>query len=212
MKWIKIDKSLTAHPTTGIYSDWKELLAEESQYQCVYCCIHESKFGGIRNYHIDHFRPKSKDEFKHLENDYNNLFYSCSICNVFKSDDWPEEPKADYSNNSYPCPSETDYNALIENNEGILSGKYIASKYLIERLFLNRPQLILMRKEEDLLEVLLGINNYITNKMALIKQLPNSDKKNELLQKLVTYLNELLSLDVTLRQQRPYTINDLRRA
>ena len=59
-------KEKTQQPTKGKYSDWKEILAEEGFNQCVYCAIPDACFGGIRNFHVEHYRPKSK--FKKLEN------------------------------------------------------------------------------------------------------------------------------------------------
>ena len=104
MNWKLVNKDPTTQPKRGTYSDWKEQIAQECYNQCVYCSIHESQFGGINNFHIDHFRPKSI--FKNLENDICNLFYSCPICNRFKSDDWPNEPNLDTI--SYPDPSNID--------------------------------------------------------------------------------------------------------
>ena len=34
--------------------------------------------------HVEHFRPKGKDEYKHLMNDWNNLLLACNTCNVNK--------------------------------------------------------------------------------------------------------------------------------
>jgi 5-methylcytosine-specific restriction endonuclease McrA len=103
MNWKLITKDAKNQPVSGVYSDWKELVAQECFYQCVYCAIHEAQFGGIDHYHIDHYRPKSIAEFKHLENNIGNLFYACPICNRFKSNDWPGEP--DLNTPTYPDPS-----------------------------------------------------------------------------------------------------------
>ena len=34
--------------------------------------------------HIEHFRPKGKDEYRHLTNDWSNLLLACNTCNVNK--------------------------------------------------------------------------------------------------------------------------------
>jgi hypothetical protein len=146
MIWKKIEKDPSKQPTKGMYSDWKQLLADEGHNQCVYCALHESIMGGIRNFHVEHYRPKSK--WPEKLNTYTNLFYACPICNTYKSNDWPNEPNCDHSVASYPDPSVVDYNSLfdIDSRDGLINGKYIATKYIQEKLFLNRPQLVIARK------------------------------------------------------------------
>lgn len=146
MKWKKINKDSKKQPQKGKYNDWKELIAQEGFNQCVYCAIHENLMGGIRNFHVEHYRPKSI--FKELENDYLNLFYSCPICNTFKNNDWPNEPIVNNTIASYPNPSEVDYNDLfdIDSSRGFIEGKNVAAKYMQEKMFLNRPQLITQRR------------------------------------------------------------------
>lgn len=71
----------------------KKYLRFDFGYRCAYCGQHEfENIGSYNFFQIDHFRPKKK--FAHLPNidDYNNLFYACSICNgrSGKSDNWDE--------------------------------------------------------------------------------------------------------------------------
>lgn len=148
MKWFRITKELSPKPTSGkLYSDWKENLAQEGKHQCVYCTISENEFGGIRNFHVEHYRPKAEDKFPELKHEYNNLFFSCSICNCFKGDDWPNEPSAEYNKYFFPDPSKIDYSSFLEiDNEYMVVSKFITGKYIIEKLYLNRPQLVLARK------------------------------------------------------------------
>jgi hypothetical protein len=146
MLWRKIEKQIPI--LIKPYKDRKTELSVEAKHSCVYCCIHESYFGGIRNYHVEHYRPKSK--FAALQDDYSNLFYSCAICNVFKGNDWidpPVNPNA-YSTPFYPDPSLIDYGQLLRVDavsKRVVS-EYITGRYLIERLFLNRPQLVIARR------------------------------------------------------------------
>jgi len=145
MNWKKIDKSQRIQ-NIGHYSDWKQQIADDCYNQCVYCSIHESPWGGIDHYHIDHFRPQSK--FENLKNTITNLYYSCPICNKFKSDDWQNEPD-DLEVICYPDPSDYNYSDLFEVDitNYTLKGKYVSSMYLINRLYLNRPQLVYERRE-----------------------------------------------------------------
>lgn len=145
MNWRQIDKSKRIQ-NKGVYTTWKQQISEECFKQCVYCSIHENPWGGIDHYHIDHFRPKSK--FKTLKNDITNLYYSCPICNKFKSDDWQNEPNS-LDIICYPDPGDYNYSELfkIDTSNHKLIGKYVASTYLINRLYLNRPQLVYERRE-----------------------------------------------------------------
>lgn len=146
MKWRVIDKTSAQIPATGTYSQWKPQLAREGGSRCVYCCIPESKFGGSRNFHVEHYRPKSI--FPDLTNEYRNLFYACGICNIFKSDDWPAEHMlGNYRIAAYPDPSLVSYGEFleVEATTGTVRSATFTGKYLIERLHLNRPQMIGLR-------------------------------------------------------------------
>lgn len=134
----------------GIYSDWKEIVRAECKGQCVYCSINEGGFGGVRNFHLDHYRPKKK--FEHLTNVIENIFYSCSICNSFKGADWPCEPACDHSSCAFPDPSIVNYSDIfsVTDRKEIVSS-FVAGKYLIERLFINRPQLVMWRRRVSIL-------------------------------------------------------------
>src|SRR6266508_6339823 len=150
MIFRRIEKEKSKQPSRGTYKDddWKSQIAEECFHQCVYCSINEPRFGGIRNFHVEHYRPKSIARFKHLENDIRNLFLACSICNCFKQADWPNDPNKRLNIPCYPDPSTVDYSTIISMNVNNykLRGEKLASRYVIERLFLNRPQLLLERR------------------------------------------------------------------
>lgn len=142
-----VNKDPKKQPSTGVYSDWKPQISDECHKHCVYCTIHESNWGGMDHYHIDHFRPKSKAAFASLINDICNLFYACPVCNRFKSDDWPADP--DLNIVSYPDPSITDYSKIFDINTATytISGKNVSANYVVTRLYLNRPQLVYERRE-----------------------------------------------------------------
>lgn len=147
MKWKRIPKENSTQPPTGKYSDWKHLLAEEGFHQCVYCALCDATFGE-RNFHVEHYKPKSNYRFKHLEDIFSNLFYACPVCNVFKGDSWPGAPKKDHSVEAYPNPSKCDYSDLFDEvtRTGQIKGKFVASRFLVARLHLNREQLVTERR------------------------------------------------------------------
>jgi hypothetical protein len=174
MNWKQIDRN-TRVQHKGVYTSWKQQISNECFNQCVYCSIHENPWGGIDHYHIDHFRPQSK--FKDLKNTITNLYQACPICNKFKSDDWQNEPN-DLEIICYPDPSDYNYSDLftIDTTNNTLEGKYVSSRFLINRLYLNRPQLVYERREYFLkLKAESLINDArklieLSNDMGLIKQ------------------------------------------
>ena len=207
MNWKLINKNTRIQPVKGTYNDWKEQIAEDCYHQCVYCAIHESQFGGIDHYHIDHFKPKKP--FHELENIIYNLYYACPICNKFKSNDWPNEPDLDKV--SYPDPSEINYSELFEIKDDFeIEGKFISSKYIVHRLFLNRAQLIFERREIRRRNQEIELRDSIN---LLLKQIDKyeSNFAIEILKEVTAVYNELLTLEQKKRKIRPYKLSDIRK-
>ncbi len=152
-KWKRIDKTHSLKPQHGTYPDWKPQLADEGNHRCVYCAIGDKEFGGQRNFHVEHYKPKSKLEFAYLINDYDNLFYACAICNTFKSDSWFLAKDGDWNTIHYPNPSLYDYGEFFEISGDIftITGNHLVGEFLIQKLHLNRFQLINFRRYETLL-------------------------------------------------------------
>lgn len=86
-------------PDLNSYRKYKQQLSEDFRRRCGYTDCPDFWFGGVKAFHIDHFKPKSKHG--HLECKYSNLVYACSHVNQAKSDD----DAADYID---PC--DVDYN------------------------------------------------------------------------------------------------------
>jgi hypothetical protein len=151
MRWPNLVRKARKQPARGTWHEWKQKIADDCDGQCVYCAIAEARFGGIRNFHVEHFRPKKK--FPKLENRIQNLYLACAICNVLKSDDWPCEPASDHSRAAYPDPVHADFNALfaISPQTYAVDSATIAGKYVIEKVLLNRAQLIVQRRLDALL-------------------------------------------------------------
>ncbi len=213
MKWRRIKKENSKQPDKGTYTDWKDQLADEGYNQCVYCAIHEGGFGR-RNYHVEHYRPKSCTEFKHLENDITNLFFACCICNSFKSDFW-EDPSDKLDNSAFPDPSKINYSLLFELlSDAKLRGKNVAGSFLVEKLNLNRPQLMVERKLVSLLDRMeTGIQSVSKLKKALIEKVKETGEERalELLSKLVDSYGSLNLAQLEIRKSIPYTTADTKR-
>lgn len=205
MKWELIDKSGAKIPTTGTYSNWKPQLAFEGGSRCVYCCIPESKFGGSRNFHVEHYKPKSL--FPKLTNDYGNLFYACGICNIFKSDHWPSGHQVgDYTSAAYPDPSLVCYGDFltVDEHSGMVVSQVFTGKFVIERLHLNRPQMIGLRAVSALMARIRAAKDDIEKLWAAGEiQADNKDEVTDLLFALVKMLERV-------SDAKPYGADQLR--
>jgi uncharacterized protein (TIGR02646 family) len=211
MKWTIIDKSSTKRPdTVSEYAKYRPEVRSEAKEKCVYCAIHENSLGGSDSFHIEHYRPKSK--FHKLEKEFKNLFYACAICNRFKSNDWPKAPKKDHSIPSYPDPKLVDYNTLFEVDEnGVIHGKYTASKYMVEKIVLNRPQLINERKEKKLRN---RLDNAITNLPELASKVLTIDRsieRDSLLNEYISLTAEILSFQNNEMKVSKYRPSEIKR-
>jgi len=206
MIWKRIVKNRAQFPTTGTYRDWKPALAMEGERRCVYCCIHEAHFGGPRNYHVEHYRPQSK--FAHLTNSYENLFYVCSICNSFKGDDWPCEPEEGcYVKAFYPDPSSVNYGDLLfhDSETGEVRSNSVTGRYLVERLFINRPQMVINRR-------VLELGRQLRDLVSELEQLNSSgDIPHELSRRAFTFMANSVAAFDSLYRSTPYGPDDVRR-
>jgi uncharacterized protein (TIGR02646 family) len=128
-------------PPQKKYQDYKPYLRRDFRTRCAYCLVHEAHYGGLRNYHVDHFRPKKL--FPKLTLEYGNLYYACGLCNTFKGDVWPsqEQQNAGFGFTD-PCqedPYETHF--LVNEQDGSLRALTNAGRYTLEHLRLDRRQL-----------------------------------------------------------------------
>src|SRR4051794_40950173 len=77
-------------PPKRAYPRYRACLRLEFGYRCVYCRTSEvevrpvSPHGGFE---IEHFRPQSR--FKKAADRYQNLYWSCRLCNARKGEKWP---------------------------------------------------------------------------------------------------------------------------
>jgi uncharacterized protein (TIGR02646 family) len=120
----------------GDYTDPvnKEALRESASRKCMYC---EAKIGHTSYAHVEHIKPKAK--FPELEFVWDNLGFSCQICNTNKGQKYDET-----------TPFINPYNEKPEDNLVFLL-LYLFPKqgsergeYTITELDLNRPYLVVM--------------------------------------------------------------------
>jgi hypothetical protein len=107
--------------------------------RCGYCGVSEVWVGGELD--IDHFRP-----LRHGGgDDFDNLVYACTICNRFKSDYWPAD---DAPTNLWLLhPFKDDLGThVLQISDGRLVGLTPRGSFHIDRLHLNRPLLVELRR------------------------------------------------------------------
>lgn len=134
------------------YTDYRLFLRDDFNNRCGYCDDDDFYSGGVRGYHIDHFKPKKHDLFPELMNEYSNLVYSCSYCNQAKSFKWKEDGFVD------PCSNEYN-NHLSRNEDGRIQHISERGKYIFYnlKLYLLRHDLLwsldrLKEQKEELKE------------------------------------------------------------
>jgi hypothetical protein len=203
MRWpILVGRNRT-QPLTGVWHDWKQPIADECGTLCVYCAVPEARLGGLRSFHVEHFRPKSK--FPALENAIGNLFLACGICNVLKSDDWPADPSSDHSVAAYPDPALSDYNVLLSvlPDSFEVDSQLVSGRYLIERVMLNRAQLVVQRRLSAALAAIADFETWLT---ASLDKLDAEEMKAA-----ARLLLEFSNFKTSVLEVRPYQDADTKR-
>ncbi len=114
--------------------------------QCGYCGVSETSVGGPLE--IDHFHPLAAGGSDEID----NLVYACTACNRFKGD-YAAGPDVVESLRLLR-PQQDDLSAhLAETIQGRLVGLTARGWFHIQRIHLNRPQLIEMRRLHQIHQV-----------------------------------------------------------
>lgn len=117
----------------------REIVRRSYHYRCGYCGVHEEEVGS--ELEIDHFQPRSQDGGEDLE----NPVYCCTACNRRKGDFWPSEQASTSRRLLHPRRDEVSLH-LREEIDGRLIALTETGVFHIERLHLNRPPLIALRR------------------------------------------------------------------
>lgn len=126
----------------GDYKEYRQELRYDFFYSCAYCTMAESEATTIR-YVIDHYIPRN--ERPDLVHSYENLIYTCDLCNMRKSDRYPPSAARD-AGYRYFRP-DRDYRSSHFKCEGIRwEGITETGIFTVEDLDLNRFQLRRLRE------------------------------------------------------------------
>jgi len=143
------------------YQSNYDMIARDCKYRCVYCDATEKECGGER-FSLDHFRPRdvfaSKFNGILLKHPY-NLHLSCQKCNVLKSKDWqgcevlingPTYLGGKGYIDRFEQELSTFMNVDIDGRIRVQlqpENDNDPAEYMIQRLHLNRPNRVYLRKK-----------------------------------------------------------------
>lgn len=174
----------TCTKTYANYRNYKPFLASDFNSRCGYTDCPDFWFGGKNTFHIDHFKPFSKNPA--LATDYQNLVYCCSYVNILKSDD-----EGDYLD---PC--NIDFNEHFErDSDGSIVPK-VSSKeanYMFTKLQLGLTRYRLIWKLEEMREKKTKIKEAIENSKNQERRLELLEIYYELDTEFTKYLDYLSS-------------------
>jgi hypothetical protein len=149
------------------YRDYKPFLRADFNKRCGYTDAPDYWFGGVTNFHIDHFLPHSIPAYLHLKTEYGNLIYTCSHINIAKSND----------EGLFLDPCDVNFNEHFWRNEYgeiVFNPESKHAKYMYYKL-----KMYLMRYS------MIWILDNILRKMEMLKteisKYEDSDIKNDLL-------------------------------
>lgn len=160
----KIKPAYTVTPPKSPYGKYKQDLERDFNKRCGYCDSPAHHWGGRVVFQIDHFAPKSK--FKHLKDKYENLIYSCPICNRGKSNLWASDDEnvsiVDGEGFLHPCLD--DYSPHFRRlPTGQIEPLTHTGKYMYKKLkfYLRRHEIIWLM--EELRELINEVRPFVKN-------------------------------------------------
>jgi HNH endonuclease len=122
--------------------DQREGLRKQFQFRCGYCGVRERDAGAELT--VDHFQPRSQGGLHEPD----NWVYCCHACNEFEGDYWQPDSQRRIL---HPLRDALAAN-LVEEDDGTLRAMTETGAFHIERLHLNRRQLVAYRRERRLRE------------------------------------------------------------
>lgn len=146
-----------AHPgRLGHYTKYRSLVREDFSACCAYCLLHETVAAGPEAFELDHFRPQSHPAFRHLADDFFNLYYACHVCNRAKGPAWPTEELSTAGYRFVDLCAEMFSDHFRQDQSGRWLPLTPAAAYTLERIRLNRRHLCELRRDLQELFALLG--------------------------------------------------------
>jgi HNH endonuclease len=121
-----------------MHAEDRRKLRERFKYRCGYCGVRERDVGAELT--VDHFHPGSRGGV----DDATNWVYCCHACNEFKGDYW--QPGSPEQLLNPLCDSIVSH--IKQEADGTLRPLTATGAFHIDRLHLNRQQLVEYRREQ----------------------------------------------------------------
>jgi hypothetical protein len=138
----------------------RDALRRKFGFRCGYCGVAERDVGAELT--VDHFQPRSRGGL----HDPDNWVYCCHPCNEFKGDYWqPESPQRVL----HPLRDDIALH-MAHQDDGSLRALSATGAFHIERLRLNRSQLIAYRRERRLLEAAREVQSRLLDRLASLDE------------------------------------------
>ena len=201
------------------YGEYKPHLQPLFRYRCAYCISHEDVMGGYDAMEVDHFRPVGRSDFAHLKKEWTNLYYSCRLCNGSKSAHWPTtEQNAIGFRFIDPCEDDPDDHIRLTRHpktDELSWLQYLtpAGRYTIDKIGLNRKQLIDIRRELARLDheerVALNRTRQQIERLAIdVEEGRSTPNVEKVLRSLKEEQVRILSRIEDLRSRRPFLVEE----
>jgi hypothetical protein len=133
--------------------DYRDLyLRPDFEFRCAYCLTHEYYFLDGEAGEVDHHRPLHPPkalsmDFSGLRSVYENLYWCCPRCNLYKGNRWPTN--AQYAAGIRfldPCAEDHDTH-WDTHPDGMVTSKTATGRYSIQTIRLDRLRLNKRRAE-----------------------------------------------------------------
>lgn len=145
-------------PISTNYRDYKNYLRHDFWYSCGYCTLSEAETVQAE-FHIDHYEPQSSFQNPNDADVYDNLIWSCSVCNGNKSD-WVLDDELKASGYRFLRPDLDDFSEHLELVGIRVNPKSTPGEWTEQALRLNRSSLRKLRKiRQDLHDAMTYVAN-----------------------------------------------------
>jgi hypothetical protein len=128
------------------YTAYRPLVREDFVECCAYCLLHELAAGGPEAFELDHFKPASRPDLTPVIDDFYNLYYSCGVCNAYKSNTWPTPEQEELGLFFVDLCTDDFSRHFAEDDDGIWHPLTKAGEYTAAKLRLNRQHLVGIRR------------------------------------------------------------------
>jgi len=173
------------------YSHYRDEITEDCKRRCVYCDVTLIEHGG-EGMQLDHFKPQ--EHFNNLKNDPNNLVLACPKCNRLKSDYWPINEEIGLDGFLDPFTNDRNEWYKIHPCGSIEYVDSCAVELMIEKLNLNRPARVQVRRKRLLEQRIAVIDDGLNKKLGDLKSKIAAGENGIELVEEVIYIKEKMDM------------------